>query len=54
MVDRANLLDVQKSLPVSYAILPRHVRQTLRHVDISAAVDRHMGLFIDYIITVDI
>ena len=37
--------DVLTSLPVSHVILPlqRHVRQSMRHVVISAAVDRHLS-----------
>ena len=50
-MDHAELLDVLTSFPVSHAILPRvmpcillhHVRQTMQHVAISTAVDRHMS-----------
>ena len=44
-MDLAIFFDVLTSLPVSHAMLPlqRHVRQSMRHVVISAAVDRHLS-----------
>ena len=48
-VDNAKLLEVLTSLPVSHAkfsraiSLQRHVRQTMRHVVISASVERHLS-----------
>ena len=48
-MDHGKLLDILMSLPISHAILPllcalqRHVRQTMRHVVLSATVDRHLS-----------
>ena len=46
-MDHAKLLDALMSLPVSHPILPRalqrNIQQTMQHVAILAALDRHLS-----------